>query len=72
MTALLKKAFEKAATLPSTAQSQLAKQLLADIHAELQWDRTLATSQTLLERLAKQARAQNKAGRCRSIGFDEL
>jgi len=72
MTASLKKAFEKAGALPKAAQEQLAEQLVEDIEGELAWDQTLARSQPLLERMAKKALAQRKAGKTVVKGFDEL
>ena len=72
MTATLEKAFAKAANLPDELQEQLAEQLLQDIEAEKKWDRTLAKSQHLLEKLARQARRAKRAGKTRRKGFDEL
>jgi hypothetical protein len=72
MTALLEKAFAKAAHLPQAAQRQLAEQMLEDIEAELKWDRTLAGSQHLLEKLASKARQAKRQGKTVRKGFDEL
>jgi hypothetical protein len=72
MTTLLQQAFEKAAQLPADLQDQLAQDILDDIAGELQWDRTLAHSEELLERLAEKALQEFEAGRTHPQGFDEL
>jgi hypothetical protein len=72
MTVSLKKAFEKARGLSEAAQDQLAEQLMEELCGEDRWDRTLKESQPLLERLAKKALRERKAGRTTSQGFDEL
>jgi hypothetical protein len=69
MTALLSQAFEKAAKLPEDIQEQIARQLLEDIEAELQWDQTLAKTQDQLARLAEKALRDIKAGRVKKMGF---
>ena len=72
MTATLEKAFSKASRLSESAQEQLAKQMLADIEAELKWDKTLAGSQPLLEKMAAKARRERLRGKTTGKGFDEL
>jgi len=72
MTTLLQQAFEKASQLPSDLQDQLAQDILDDIAGELQWDTTLAQSESLLERLAEKALREFEAGRTHPQGFDEL
>jgi hypothetical protein len=72
MTVLLRKAFAKASSLSRPAQEQLAEQLLEEIDAEGKWDKTLATSQDLLEKLAAKARRAKRAGKTVAKGFDEL
>jgi hypothetical protein len=72
MTAALKKAFEKAASLPSAAQEQLAAQLHDDIEGELKWDHSLERSQPLLEKLASKALRQKRSGRTVKRGFGDL
>jgi uncharacterized protein with von Willebrand factor type A (vWA) domain len=72
MTTALEKAFAKASHLPDPAQEQLAEQLLEDIQGELKWDQTLARSQKLLERLARQALSAKKRGKTVRKGFDQL
>ncbi len=72
MTTLLQQAFEKALQLPAELQDQIAQDLMNDISGELQWDRTLARSEDLLEKLAEKALRDFEAGRTRPQGFDEL
>ena len=72
MTAALKKAFAKASDLPQQLQRQLARQWLEDISAEQEWDSTLAKSQPLLERMARKALRDKKAGKVTRQGFDQL
>jgi hypothetical protein len=72
MTALLEKAFAKASHLPRAAQEQLAEQLLEDVEGELKWDKTLAGSERLLEKMASKALRAKRQGRISRKGFDEL
>jgi len=72
MTALLEQAFVKASHLPKAMQEQLAEQMLEDIEGELKWDRTLAGSQQLLEKMAAKARRAKGLGKAVEKGFDEL
>jgi len=63
MTQILEKAFAKAASMPAELQEQLAQQLIDDIEGEMKWDKTLAKSQKLLERLARSAKGGTEAGK---------
>ncbi len=72
MTASLEKAFAKAAHLSKPAQDELADQLLEDIDGELKWDKTLASSQNSLEKLAAKARLANRRGKTVRKSPDEL
>lgn len=72
MTTALEKAFARAASLPTQAQNQLARQLLADIAAETKWDNTLAKSQSLLDKMVRKAVRAHQAGKTLHMGFDEL
>jgi hypothetical protein len=72
MTAALQKAFKKASDLPASAQDQLAEQLLVDIAGEKKWDKTLADSQELLEKMAAKAHFARKRGKTIRQGFGEL
>jgi len=72
MTASLEKAFVKASHLPKAVQEQLAQQMLEDIEGELEWDKTLANSQGMLEKMAQKARRAKQRGKTRRKGFDAL
>ena len=53
-------------------QATAPRQMLTDIEGELKWDRTLAGSQRLLEKLASKARVAKRHGKTVCKGFDEL
>jgi len=72
MTNLLKEAFARAALLPVELQDSLAQALRTELEAEFQWDDNLSKSQCLLDELAEQALKEDKEGKTRSLGFDEL
>jgi len=72
MTNLLKEAFARAALLPVELQVSLAQALLSELEAEFQWDGNLAKSQRVLEELAEKSLKDDKEGKTRSLGFDEL
>jgi hypothetical protein len=53
-------------------QDQLAREILEEMAAELQWDQTLANSQDKLNRLAEKAERDFLEGKTKEMGFDEL
>ena len=57
MTLLLSEAFDKLSQLPELLQDEVAQQLLSDWESELRGQTAFATSQTQLDKLAQQARA---------------
>jgi len=63
MTKALKKAFEVASRLPDREQDELATAILEDMAADERWEAALAQSQQTLERLAKEALEEHRAGR---------
>jgi hypothetical protein len=63
MTAALRQAFEKAATLPPDQQDALAAILLEEIADEDRWQQSFARSQDALSRLAAEALAEDAQGR---------
>ena len=63
MTSLLKKAFDRASQLPQNLQDQIAQGLLEEIEWELKWDKTLAGSEDLLEKLTTRALQEFEAGK---------
>jgi len=61
MTSLLRKAFEKAGTLPDDQQDALAKMLLEELESETGWRALLANSPDALSALADEALAEGRA-----------
>lgn len=72
MMKLLQKALDEAAKLPTSAQDQLAAQLLRDLADEVKWDEALAASADQLEQLAAEALKEYQEGRREELGFDDL
>ena len=70
MTQLLEKAFSEVAKLPEKKQDAMARFVLAEIHAEDEWDKAFAASQNELASLAEQALAECKAGKTRPMDLD--
>ena len=60
MTVSLEKAFAQASQLSEEIQDGLARQMLQDIRGELKWDKTLAQSQAVLEKMARKAVAARR------------
>jgi hypothetical protein len=58
MTKLLKKAFDRVATLPEDEQDAIASMVLGEIEDEARWRASFAESRVALARLAGQARAE--------------
>lgn len=67
MTSLLTRAFTEAAKLPEAEQDVLAARLLAELAAEDDFDRVLASSAEKLVALANQALAEDDAGRTKGL-----
>jgi hypothetical protein len=72
MTKLLQQAFDRASSLPSDLQDQLARELIVKIESEMQWDNSFENSQEQLHKLGKKALDDLKAGRGQDTGFDKL
>ncbi len=72
MTALLQEVFQKASILPEAVQDILARELLAEIEWENQWDSTFENSQSALEKLTLKAMREYREGKTTEMGFDEL
>jgi hypothetical protein len=72
MTKLLAQAFDKASELPENLQDELARELLDDLAWEARWDKALAESADVLDRMAQKALKEHRAGRTKEMGFDEL
>ncbi|MEM1118643.1 MAG: hypothetical protein AAF845_01580 [Bacteroidota bacterium] len=71
---LLEEAFDRASSLPAQEQEALARRVLAELDADVQWDDLLARpeSDDLLTRLADEALAAHREGRTRPLDPDDL
>ncbi len=72
MTTLLQNAFERAAALPPQEQDLLASRLLAELAAEDDFDRAIASSADKLAGLAREALAEDEAGLTEELDPDRL
>lgn len=72
MTKLLKRAFNEASKLPEVEQNALAKWMMEELEAEVQWERAFAGSEDVLDRLADEAVAAHKKGRTKPLNIEEL
>ncbi len=63
MTALLEKAIEKASALPTAEQEAIGALILEEIASESRWNAQFASSQNVLERLAKEAVSEFNEGK---------
>ena len=69
MTKLLEKAFKKALLLSGVEQNTLARWMLEELEAEKKWDKTLAESEDILDKLADEAIKDHKVGRTRNLNI---
>jgi hypothetical protein len=72
MTALLQKAFEKAATLAEPEQELLASRLLAELADEDEFDRTIARTSDKLAALARQALLEHRNGQTEALDPERI
>jgi hypothetical protein len=72
MTEKLKKAFEAAAKLSPEAQDALAAAILEEVAVEGLWEASFARNPGALERLAKEALEDHRAGRSTPLDPDKL
>jgi hypothetical protein len=72
MTALLQKAFEAAAKLPTAEQDLLASRLLAELTAEDDFDQAIKASGEKLVPLAAAALAEYRAGQTQRLDPGQL
>lgn len=63
MTDLLKKAFDRASSLPESEQDALARWLIRELEAETRWTALLSRSADRISNLAAEAREEYKAER---------
>ena len=67
MTRALRKAFEAASKLPDAEQDALAAAILEELESERRWDELFQRSADALAKLAKEALAEDRAGRTRPL-----
>jgi hypothetical protein len=72
MTTLLQQAFAEAAKLPADEQDLLAGRLLAELTAEDDFDRAIASSSDKLASLAREALAEHRAGLTQGLDPERL
>jgi len=61
MTELLERVVKKVRTLPDNEQDAIAALILEELADEAQWDRTFASTQGALAKLAAEAMAEDRA-----------
>jgi hypothetical protein len=72
MTSLLEQAFREAAKLPADEQDALAARLLAELAAEDEFDRAIASTSGKLAQLANEALAEHRKGQTQELDPDQL
>ena len=72
MTQLLEQALSEVKKLPEPEQDAIASLILEELADERRWQESFAGSQDQLTRLAAKVRADIRAGRVQSGGFDQL
>jgi hypothetical protein len=72
MTTLLQQAFAEAAKLPPAEQDLLASRLLAELAAEDEFDRKIASTSDKLAGLAAEALAEYRAGQTQELDPERL
>jgi hypothetical protein len=72
MTTLLQQAFDAAAKLPTAEQDLLAARVLAELAAEDDFDKAIATSSQKLVTLAAAALAEHQAGQTQPLDPGQL
>lgn len=72
MTALLEQALAELHKLPPDQQDTIAALILEELTDEEKWNRAFDQSQEAFTRLADKVRSEKRAGKVKSLGFDEL
>ena len=72
MTQFLEKVLTEVYKLPPEKQDTIAAVILEELEDERLWDKAFAESQDKLAQLAREVRADIKAGRIKKMGIDEL
>lgn len=68
MSTLLEQAFRKAEQLPLEEQDAIAEQILASLADDEAWKRRFAEKQDVIQRMAREALAEDERGETRPIG----
>jgi hypothetical protein len=71
MTQLLKRAFEEASKLKDTEQDALAAEILSELKDESRWDKSLASSGDMIDKMGRQALEEFQQHKTSPGGFDE-
>jgi len=72
MTRNLKRAFAAASRLPAGKQDELAAAILEELAADADWERTLQSSGTVLEGLAREALEEYRSGKVKPLDPEDL
>lgn len=72
MSKLMERALEELAKLPEAEQEAIWARILEEIEDERRWDEQFAKSQDVLEKMAKQALEEHRAGKTKPLEPDEL
>ena len=72
MTTRLEQAFTEASKLSPKEQDVLADWVLAELRSEKKWDKSFASSQEVLSKLAAEALAEYHSGQTQELNPDEL
>ena len=71
MSNLLQKAFELAKRLPEKEQDALAALIIDELASDRRWQEVFDSSGEALDRLAKEALGEHRAGKTRTLGTDD-
>ncbi|MDX1430383.1 MAG: hypothetical protein R3282_08850 [Rhodothermales bacterium] len=72
MTDLFRKAVEKVESLPKDQQDAIAAMILEELADEERWNKTFERTPDVLERLAREAEKEAKAGRALPLDPDNM
>ena len=72
MTKRLEQAVAEVAKLSRTEQDVLADWLLAELASERRWERSFASSQDVLSKLAEEALAEHHQGQTQELDPDQI
>jgi hypothetical protein len=72
MTKLLERAFKEASKLTEVEQNALAKWVLEELESEKEWDKALAGSEDVLDKLADEALSDYRNGKTKNLNLKDL